>query len=274
MHTSPYVGNKDIYDPDLALENRIRQMRYNVFGKEEITEFATLWIGEMMKHDRTFYSLMYLRLFGENFGGTRVELDGIKNFDAALALVPDYLEYIFSYEGFDDEYCGKFDSDSELYKLIKKMNGNGYGEDEVNIFVLRWTDVALKSKKPFYSKMYTLLMNQFVFKHGSFKITLIENRKNFNEALSSVASWVEYLTDMSVQYHNGYGERDVFDLIIDMREVGYENGQMKKLLGKFLEELARLNTSMVSHVKCDLDIYAEKEPWLKDFLPLFEPFKQ
>jgi hypothetical protein len=115
------------------------------YSDEYTTDFATIWMQEMLKQNKTFYSLMHMRLFGEHFGGMRVNIDGIKDFDRALELIPDYLEYIFAYEGFDDEYSGKFDPDCELYKLIVAMREQEYGEAKIVSFATHW--VAPRPRK-------------------------------------------------------------------------------------------------------------------------------
>ena len=273
VFTSNCVYVKDYYDPDLVLGNLVGKMKgYDVYSNDEIIDFATLWIYEMLKRNEAFYSLMYLRLFGEHFRGTQVNIDGIKNFDRALALIPDYLNYIFAYEGFDDEYSGKFDPDCELYKFIMKMREQGYGEDKVSTFVMRWVNGVEALQKPCNSPIYVYLFNRFVFKHEDFKLDLIENKKSFERAIGYVPKWREYLTDMSVQYHDGYGERDIFDLLIRMREAGYEKEQIETILSAFLEELHRVPAYEARSLGDDLPYYAQKEPWLNEYLPVFEMY--
>ena len=270
VFTSHCVEVKDYYDPDLVLGNFVRKMRAYDCPGADITDFATIWMQEMLKRNEAFYSLMYLRLFGEHFGGMRVNIDGIKDFDRALELIPDYLDYIFAYEGFDDEYSGKFDPDCELYKLIVAMRKYGYSEEEINVFAMRWVNTVDALGKPCNSPIYVYLFNQFVFKHEDFKLDLIENKKSFEQALCYLPKWVEYLTDMSVQYHDGYSERDIFDLLISMHNVGYEKEQIEKLLSAFLKELAAVSPCEVNSLQRNLPYYAEKEPWLKEYLPVFE----
>ena len=276
VFTSNCVNVKDYYDPDLVLGNLVRKMRaypYDCPGAD-ITDFATIWMQEMLKRNEAFYSLMYLRLFCEHFQGTQVNIDGIKNFDAALALIPDYLDYIFAYDGFDDEYSVKFDPDCELYKLVSKMREQGYGENEINTFVAHWINGVEALQKPCNSPIYIYLFNQFVFKHENFKLDLIENKKSFGQALCYLPKWVEYLTDMSVQYHDGYSERDIFDLLISMHNAGYEKEQIEKLLSAFLKELAAVSPCEVNSLQRNLSYYAEKEPWLNDYLSVFEQYTQ
>lgn len=273
VFTSNCVYVKDYYDPDLMLGNFVRKMQgWYGYSDEDITDFATLWMQEMLKQNKTFYSSMYLRLFGEHFRGTRVNMDGIKSFDKALALIPDYLNYIFAYEGFDDEYSAKFDPDCELYKLTSKMSEQGYGENEINTFVARWVNGVEALQKPCNSPIYVYLFNQFVFKHENFKLDLIENKKSFEQALCYLPKWVEYLTDMSVQYHDGYGEYDIFDLLISMHNAGYEKEQIETVLSTFLDELERHIPREARWLARNLPHYAEKEPWLKDFLPIFDKY--
>jgi hypothetical protein len=118
------------------------------------------------------------------------------------------------------------------------------------------------------------LFNQFVFKHENFKLDLIENKKSFEQALCYLPKWVEYLTDMSVQYHDGYSERDIFDLLISMYHAGYEKEQTQKLLSAFLKELAAVSPCEVNSLQRNLPYYAEKEPWLNDYLSVFEQYTQ
>ena len=246
------------------------KMHKSGYSNEDIADFATLWMQEMLKQNKAFYSSMYLHLFGEHFRGTRVDIDGIKNFDTALALIPDYLDYIFAYEGFDDEYAVKFDPDCELYKLIVKMREQGYGEDEIITFVTYWVNRVEETQQPCNSLIYVYLFNQFVFKHENFKIELVDNKKDFEHALSFIFKWREDLTDMSVQYHNGYCERDIFDLLIRMHDAGYEKEQIETVLSTFLEELERHIPGEARHLARNLPHYAEKEPWLTEYRPVFE----
>ena len=274
VFTSNCVYVKDYYDPDLVLGNFVRKMRgWYGYSDEDITDFTTLWMQEMLKRNEAFYSLMYLRLFGEHFRGMQVNIDGIKNFDAAIALIPDYLEYIFAYEGFDDEYSGKFDPDCELYKLVSKMREQGYGENEINTFVARWVNGVEALQKPCNSPIYIYLFNQFVFKHEGFKIELAQSKKNFEKAIAFIPKWVAYLTDMSVQYHDGYGETDIFDLLIRMHHAGYEKEQIEPVLSTFLDELERHIPHEARSLARELSNYAEKEPWLYDFLPVFARYQ-
>ena len=272
VFTSHCVAVKDYYDPDLVLGNFVRKMRAYDCPGADITDFATIWMREMLKRNEAFYSLMHMRLFGEHFGGMRVNIDGIKDFDRALELIPDYLDYIFAYEGFDDEYSGKFDPDCELYKLIVAMRKYGYSEEEINVLAMRWVNTVDALGKPCNSPIYVYLFNQFVFKHENFKLDLIENKKSFEQALCYLPKWVEYLTDMSVQYHDGYSERDVFDLLISMHNAGYEKEQMETVLSTFLDELERHIPREARHLARNLPHYAEKEPWLNECLPIFDKY--
>ena len=272
VFTSNCVNVKDYYDPDLVLGNFVRKMRAYDYPGADITDFATIWMQEMLKRNEAFYSLMHLRLFEAHFHGTWINIDGIKSFDAALALIPDYLEYIFAYEGLDDEYFGKFDPDRELYKLIVAMRKYGYSEEEINVFAMRWVNTVDALGKPCNSPIYVYLFNQFVFKQENFKLDLIENKKSFEQTLCYLSKWVEYLTDMSVQYHDGYSERDIFDLLIRMHNAGYEKEQTEKLLSAFLKELAAVSPCEVNSLQRNLSYYAEKEPWLKEYLSVFEQY--
>ena len=274
VFTSHFVEVKNYYDPDLVLGNFVRKMRAYDCPGADITDFATIWMQEMLKRNEAFYSLMHMRLFGEHFGGMCVNIDGIKDFDRALELIPDYLDYIFAYEGFDDEYSGKFDPDRELYKLIVAMRKYGYSEKEINVFTMRWVNTVDALGKPCNSPIYVYLFNQFVFKHENFKLDLIENKKSFEQALCYLPKWVEYLTDMSVQYHDGYGERDIFDLLISMHNAGYEKEQIEKLLSAFLGELAAVSPCEVNSLQRNLPYYAEKELWLTEYRPVFEQYSK
>ena len=268
VFTSHCVEVKDYYDPDLVLGNLVRKMRgWYGYSDEDITDFATIWMGEMLKCGKAFYSLMYMRLFGEHFGGTRVNIDGIRSFDAALALIPDYLDYIFAYEGLDDEYSGKFDPDCELYKLTLKMREQGYGENEINTFVAHWINGIEALQKPCNSPIYVYLFNQFFFKRENFKIDLTQNKKDFERAIGFIPLWLEYLTDMSVQYHDGYGERDIFNLLTCMHEAGYEKEQIETVLSAFLEELNRRIPHEARSLARELSNYAEKSRGFMIFFP-------
>ncbi|MBQ8287335.1 MAG: hypothetical protein IJX76_01010 [Clostridia bacterium] len=258
------------HDPDTELNKLIHKMREQSYEASEIERFATLWMQEMMKRGKAFYSLMYMRLFGEHFGGTRVNIDGIKNFNAALALIPDYLEYIFAYKDFGDELYYVFDPDQQLYHLICAMREHAYGEDDVCIFVTHWMNAAIASGHPYNSPMYVYLLGQFVFRQEGMTMDIGEDKKSFAAALAFIPRWIEFLTDDSMMYHKGYSVSDIFDLLARMREAGYEKEQSEELLSAFLEELASVSSYEVHSLKRDLANYAQKEPWLREYLPVFE----
>ena len=264
----------DELDPDIELNKLAHKMRQAGFCSNDIEALATIWMQEMLKRNEAFYSLIHMRLFGEHFGGMRVNIDGIKDFDRALELIPEYLDYLFDYRGFDDEYSAKFDPDCELYKLTSKMREQGYGENEINTFVAHWINGVEALQKPCNSPIYVYLFNQFVFKHENFKLDLIENKKSFEQALCYLPKWVEYLTDMSVQYHDGYSESDIFDLLIDMKGAGYEKEEIEKLLSAFLGELAAFSPYEVNGLERNLSCYEGKEPWLTEYRPVFEQYSK
>ena len=273
VYSSNCVYIKDYYDPDLVLNNFVRKMRASrQYSDTEISEFATIWMREMLKQNKAFYSLMYMRLFEEHFGGTSVNIDGVKNFDAALALIPKYLEYIFSYYGLDDECPGKFDPDCELYDLSAVMRKRGYTEDEINTFVTRWVNAAIASGHPCNSTMNAYLLGQFIFKHEDVRIDLTENVKSFEHALEYIPMWLEFLCDQSIQYHYGYSPTDIIDLVIRMHENEYSDMEIELLLSKFVEALSNISPYEVQDVKRNLLTHAEKQPWLNKYLPLYDQY--
>ena len=77
---------------------------------------------------------------------------------------------------------------------------------------------------------------------------------------------------MSVQYHDGYSERDIFDLLISMHNAGYEKEQIETVLSTFLDELERHIPREARHLARNLPHYAEKEPWLNECLPIFDKY--
>lgn len=266
IYSDERISYHDHYDPDTELRRVLGKMREEGYSDEDTTSFATIWMQEMMKHNNVFYSLMYMRLFGEHFSGTRVNIEGIKSFEDALALIPDYLDYIFAYESFDVEYSGKFDPDCELYKFIVKMREHGYDEDKIITFVTHWVHGVEALKKPCNSPIFVYLFNQFVFKRENFKFDLIENKKSFEKALAFVPKWIEYLTDMSVQYHDGYNESDIFDLLINMHGAGYEREKIERFFSKFVDGLASINPYTINALRHDISFYFEKESWMNDYL--------
>ena len=149
------------------------------------------------------------------------------------------------------------------------MREQGYGENEINTFVAHWINGIEALQKPCNSPIYVYLFNRFVFKHENFKLDLIENKKSFEQALCYLPKWVEYLTDMSVQYHDGYGETEIFDLLISMHNAGYEKEQIETVLSAFLKEFAAVSPCEVNSLQRNLSYYAEKEPWLNEYLPVF-----
>ena len=269
IYSDARINYHEYYDPDAGLKYVLGEMREVGYSDEDVTDFATLWMQEMMKQNKAFYSLMYMRLFGEHFSGTRVNIDGIKNFDAALALIPEYLEYIFAYKGPGDEYYSVFDSDQQLYELVLAMREHSYSEDNVRTFVMRWINAAIANGHPCNSPMYAYLFNQFIFKHEDMKIDLTENIKSFERALEFIPTWLEFLTNESIP---GYSPRDIIELVIRMHEAGYSDTEIELLLLKFLEALCNISPSDVQDVKINILIDAETKPWLNRYLPVFDPY--
>ena len=153
------------------------------------------------------------------------------------------------------------------------MREQGYCEDEIVAFATHWVNGVEALQKPCNSPIYIYLFNQFVFKHEGFKIGLAQSKKNFEKAIAFIPKWVAYLTDMSVQYHNGYGEYDIFDLLISMHNAGYEKERIETVLSTFLDELERHIPHEARSLARELSNYAEKEPWLCDFLPVFARYQ-
>ena len=118
------------------------------------------------------------------------------------------------------------------------------------------------------------MFNQLFFKRENFKIDLTQNKKDFERAIAFIPKWVAHLTDMSVQYHNGYGEYDIFDLLISMHRAGYEKEQIETVLSTFLAELERHITGEARNLARELPHYASEEPWLNDYLSVFEQYTQ
>ncbi len=260
------------HDPDTELNKLIHKMCEQSYEASKIERFATLWMQEMMKRGKAFYSLMYMRLFGEHFGGTRVNIDGIKNFNTALALIPDYLEYIFAYKDFGDELYYVFDPDQQLYHLICAMREHAYGEDDVRTFVTHWMNAAIASGHPCNSPMYVYLLGHFVFRQEEMTMDIGEDKKNFAAALAFIPKWIEFLTDQGMMYYKGYGASDIFELLFRMHKVGYEKEQLEAILSAFLEELASIDPYEVRCLKRNLPFYAQKEPWLNEYIPVFEMY--
>ena len=258
------------HDPDTELNKLIYKMRKQSYEASKIERFATLWMREMMKRGKAFYSLMYMRLFGEHFGGTRVNIDGIKNFNTALALIPDYLEYIFAYKDFGDEIYYVFDPDQQLYYLICAMREHSYSEDDIRTFVTYWVNAEIASRHPCNSPMYVYLFGQFVFKQEGMTIDIGEGKKSFAAALAFIPRWIEFLTDDSMMYYKGYSMSYIFDIMSRMYHAGYEKEQIETVLSTFLEELERHIPGEARSLARELPHYAEKEPWLKEYLPVFE----
>ena len=62
----------------------------------------------------------------------------------------------------------------------------------------------------------------------------------------------------------------IFDIMSRMYHAGYEKEQMETVLSAFLEELERVMPREARHLARNLPHYAEKEPWLNEYLPVFE----
>ena len=100
-----------------------------------------------------------------------------------------------------------------------------------------------------------------------------EDKKSFAAALAFIPRWIEFLTDDSMMYYKGYSMSYIFDIMSRMYHAGYEKEQIETVLSTFLEELERHIPGEARWLARNLPHYAEKEPWLYDFLPIFARYQ-
>ena len=101
-----------------------------------------------------------------------------------------------------------------------------------------------------------------------------EDKKSFAAALAFIPRWIAFLTDDSMMYYKGYSMSYIFDIMSRMYHAGYEKEQIETVLSTFLEELERHIPGEARHLARNLPHYAEKEPWLNDYLSVFEQYTQ
>ena len=64
----------------------------------------------------------------------------------------------------------------------------------------------------------------------------------------------------------------IFDIMSRMYHAGYGKEQIETVLSTFLEELERHIPGEARHLARNLPHYAEKEPWLNEYLPIFDKY--
>ena len=137
---------RNTFDPDAVLYALIEKMREHDFSKEQISRFVSEWMRAMEQTDNTCYMRMHAYLFDEFAHATYLPennynlvyditpLNGLKNFERALAYIPKWVEYMNSQEQYG---CGHT-PDTCVLEVLEKMRETGYGEEEINTF---WTRV-------------------------------------------------------------------------------------------------------------------------------------
>jgi DNA-binding transcriptional regulator YhcF (GntR family) len=128
----------DKYIADYELEELVRAMEEVGYTQEEISRFAESYINEMISYEKVVASSMDLLLFGKLYPKAKVDIPTAKNFEAAVAFIPEYINfYTTDYEKY---YLseGTARLDEKLHDIIQRMRVEEYDEEEQLRFAYEW----------------------------------------------------------------------------------------------------------------------------------------
>ena len=137
----------ECYDYDLELQKLVYGMRKVGYSEDEVAVFATRYITELTDiiDAQGWYSTMYMRLFGEHMSGARVDLPGLGEFEKAIELLPEYVDFIVHFDKVPDENTNHFDPDAVLYALIEKMREHDFSKEQISRFATEWMNAMEKT---------------------------------------------------------------------------------------------------------------------------------
>jgi hypothetical protein len=219
----------------------MRKVGYSV---SDISLFATRYISESMMNDKLCYSSMYMRLFSEHKSGAFVNIDGLADFEQAIAFLPTYVDYIIHDCPPVDEYQTLFDPDRVLCNLILKMRIHDFPEKQIARFVHEWMKALEKTGNDSVMRMFSYLCGEYSTTYSSRqtgrKIIPVEvqldNMKDFEKALDYIPSWMSFINDPVVRYYFGYDSDSIIMRILKiMRDSGYDIGKIEEFLLRAVE---------------------------------------
>jgi hypothetical protein len=239
-----WLQKSDLYDADNELDELIFCMRKVGYSVSDISLFATRYISESMMNDKLCYSSMYMRLFSEHQSGAFVNIDGLADFEQAIAFLPTYVDYIIHDCPPVDEYQPLFDPDRVLCNLILKMRIHDFPEKQIARFVHEWMRALEKTGNDSVMRMFSYLCGEYSTTYSSrqtgHKIIPVEvqldNMKDFEKALDYIPSWMSFINDPGVRYYFGYDSDSIIMRILKiMRDSGYDIGKIEEFLLRAVE---------------------------------------
>jgi hypothetical protein len=239
-----WLQKSDLYDADNELDELIFCMRKVGYSVSDISLFATRYISESMMNDKLCYSSMYMRLFSEHQSGAFVNIDGLADFEQAIAFLPTYVDYIIHDCPPVDEYQMHFDPDRVLRNLILKMRIHDFPEKQIARFVHEWMRALEKTGNDSVMRMFSYLCGEYSTTYSSrqtgHKIIPVEvqldNMKDFEKALDYIPSWMSFINDPEVEYYFGYHSDSIIMHILEiMRDSGYDIGKIEEFLLRAVE---------------------------------------
>jgi hypothetical protein len=228
----------EIYDYDLALQKLVCDMRKVGYSEDEITIFVTRYVTVLWDiiEAEVWYSSMHMQLFGEHMSGARMDIDGLGDFEKAIALLPKYVDFIAKFDRVPDEYTNKFDPDSVLYGLIKDMRNHDFSKEQISRFASEWMRAMEQTDNASHMRMYAYLFDEF--SHATYPpesryklvydIIPLNGLKSFERALEFIPKWVEYMNSSDQYVYGHTPDRCVPPVIEKMRECGYTDTEIEK----------------------------------------------
>ena len=192
-----------------------------------------------------------------------------KNFNSAIAHIPDYIKYLADLWG-DDEELGKirFNMDVEIYWVLNAMRYYSYSEHEVSLFATECISAIEKVGTACDALMQAYLFNALTDTYIlPIKVSLLQDKRIFNSVLAAIPEWYKYLRETS-----RYEVDKIVQFMIDIQSAGYGTEECRAFLSKFLEcqsddrydnMLALKNASLRT---------ARQYPELYNILPVFDSY--
>ena len=219
----------DKYIADYELKELVRAMEKVRYTQEEINRFAESYINKMMSYEKVVASSMDLHLFGKPYTSVNVDIPTAKNFEIALAFIPEYINfYTTDYEKY---YLSEGTAclDEKLHDIIQRMRIERYGEEEQLRFACAWFKGIESQGKISLALIAVYLSGRFQYKGNTQKegtVILLPELKSFEKALSIIPAYIEYAVKYSdPAWDDGVGIHlgRMFDkyLLPTMQEAGY-----------------------------------------------------
>lgn len=234
----------DLYDADRELDELIYCMRKVGYSLSDISLFATRYISATRMNDELCYSSMYMRLFSEISSGAFINVEGLADFEQAIALLPTYVDYIIHDCTPVDEYQTHFDPDRVLCNLILKMRIHDFPETQIARFVHEWMRALEKTGNDSLMRMFSYLCGEYSTTYSSRKtgyktipvVVQLDNMKDFEKALDYIPSWMSFINDPEVAYDFGYYSDSIITHILNiMRDSGYDIVKIEEFLLRAVE---------------------------------------